>query len=437
MTIASFAKPAVIAVALLGAVSGTLAVDSGDAPQGGGEGQTINLAAGAEGDAIASEEIVIDAETPVVTVAAVEDAGSADNKKVKKVETFAFEFAEGPKVPIPPRAPQGTTITAPAPASIPADVLVHTPEDVAFAQPFNLRVPKLDLKLHLKLAQLETRVSQLQLESKKLEIASFGAEAEQKEKLIEASRQKLAEAEAEKLKIQIEQQQEQIKALEEALKNQAEELGKKAARMALDADFEAELAAKIEHEAEIGVRAEAARTAAKAKEAAAYATARAKEAAAHAAKAATLKIQGGAVIVDPESGATIGVDPAGAWAESGSDQEGALSLRPGDHIKIEVVGAFPDRPINDVFTIEPMGTVALGATYGRAKVAGLSVLDAEKAILEHLKTILSDVQVQVTLFERPQPRIRYTPADTDPAPSSTRWPAPERQGEPREKAESN
>jgi beta-lactamase regulating signal transducer with metallopeptidase domain len=76
---------------------------------------------------------------------------------------------------------------------------------------------------------------------------------------------------------------------------------------------------------------------------------------------------------------------------------GKEGLQPGDEVKIEVVGAFPEAPINGVFVIEPQGTVALGATYGRVKIAGMSLIEAEKAVTEKLHAVLSDPQVQITL----------------------------------------
>jgi hypothetical protein len=78
-------------------------------------------------------------------------------------------------------------------------------------------------------------------------------------------------------------------------------------------------------------------------------------------------------------------------------------LQPGDEVKIEVTGAFPEQPIDGVFVIESQGTVALGATYGRVKIAGLTLLEAEKAVTEKLKTVLTDVQVQITLIKEETP----------------------------------
>lgn len=76
------------------------------------------------------------------------------------------------------------------------------------------------------------------------------------------------------------------------------------------------------------------------------------------------------------------------------------NLAPGDQIKILVTGAYPDQPIADVYTIEDMGTVALGPTYGRIKVAGLTVLEAEKKIKQQLSKILTDIAVQVTVVQK-------------------------------------
>jgi protein involved in polysaccharide export with SLBB domain len=48
-------------------------------------------------------------------------------------------------------------------------------------------------------------------------------------------------------------------------------------------------------------------------------------------------------------------------------------------------------------TIEPMGTIAFGAKYGRVKVAGMTLEAAEQAIAEMLREQVPDVKVQITL----------------------------------------
>lgn len=397
MTIASFAKPAVVAVALLGAVSGTLAVDSSDAQKGGGEAQTINLAVGAASEA-AADAAVAD-EAPIVTVAAIEESatenGDSDSNKKSKPQTWTVEdfVVEKKRMPAPPRSPQPIKIRAPG---VPANVIipdVPPMPEMPVVAPLDIHVPRFNLKLQLKLAALEAHVSELLLESKNLEIEAMSAAGEEEQQvLLQKSREKLTRAEAEKLKIQLEQQKEQIKALEEALREQTEQFGKQAAKMAAGAEVIAAQAEKAAGAAE------------------AQAAIQAKEAAQHAAKAA-LRIQERAVIFDQASGRTLVanqypvVSGLPNWEQSIEAQQGALSLKPGDRIQIEAIGAFPDKPINDVFTIEPMGTVALGAAYGRTKIEGLSILDAEQVILEHLKTILSDVQIQVTYLH---PTVTYT-----------------------------
>ncbi len=71
-------------------------------------------------------------------------------------------------------------------------------------------------------------------------------------------------------------------------------------------------------------------------------------------------------------------------------------LKPGDAIRIRVANTFPDRPINDVYYVESMGTAALGPGYGRVKVAGLSIFQAEEAVKKHLAEIFENPEVQVS-----------------------------------------
>jgi hypothetical protein len=76
-------------------------------------------------------------------------------------------------------------------------------------------------------------------------------------------------------------------------------------------------------------------------------------------------------------------------------------LAPGDKVVIRVIGAFPEQPIDSAFTIEPAGTVALGPAYGRVAIAGQTVLQAEATIKKYLEKNMTDIQVQVTLWEPP------------------------------------
>ena len=76
------------------------------------------------------------------------------------------------------------------------------------------------------------------------------------------------------------------------------------------------------------------------------------------------------------------------------------TLAAGDSVKVVVTGAYPDQPIDNSYTIESMGTLALGPTYGRVKVAGLTLLEAEEAVKKQLSTMLKDVAVQITLVTK-------------------------------------
>jgi hypothetical protein len=69
----------------------------------------------------------------------------------------------------------------------------------------------------------------------------------------------------------------------------------------------------------------------------------------------------------------------------------------GDVLSVSAAGTHADAPIADDFVVEPSGSVALGPVYGRVKVAGMSLEEAEKAIEAHLRQQLADPKVQVTV----------------------------------------
>lgn len=73
------------------------------------------------------------------------------------------------------------------------------------------------------------------------------------------------------------------------------------------------------------------------------------------------------------------------------------TIEPNDSLSVQAQGTFLNQPIDGQFTVEPKGTVALGPAYGRVKVSGLTLEEAEKAIQKHLDKILNDPEVQVTL----------------------------------------
>jgi hypothetical protein len=77
----------------------------------------------------------------------------------------------------------------------------------------------------------------------------------------------------------------------------------------------------------------------------------------------------------------------------------ALIVQPMRTVRIRVAGAAPEAPIDGVFVVEPMGTVALGPQYGRVKVAGLPILEAEAVIKKELSKMLKNPEVQLTIAE--------------------------------------
>ena len=68
-----------------------------------------------------------------------------------------------------------------------------------------------------------------------------------------------------------------------------------------------------------------------------------------------------------------------------------------DVIQIEVLGTLLDQPIRGYYLIEAEGTINLGAAYGTLRVVGFTIEQARSAITTHLKTILAQPEVSVTL----------------------------------------
>jgi polysaccharide biosynthesis/export protein len=75
-------------------------------------------------------------------------------------------------------------------------------------------------------------------------------------------------------------------------------------------------------------------------------------------------------------------------------------IQPFDLLQIRAVGTIQNQPIDGFYLVEPDGRVALGTGYGRVNVNGLTWEQAEKKIMEHLKTILTNPEVQVSLSRR-------------------------------------
>ena len=75
------------------------------------------------------------------------------------------------------------------------------------------------------------------------------------------------------------------------------------------------------------------------------------------------------------------------------------SLRTSDVVAINVVGTLPGAPISGAFIVQPGGIVNLGPPYGAAKVAGLTVDQAQEEMRRLLAQHLRDPIVSVSLVE--------------------------------------
>ncbi len=62
-----------------------------------------------------------------------------------------------------------------------------------------------------------------------------------------------------------------------------------------------------------------------------------------------------------------------------------------------MANTLPDQPIDGVYRVEPLGTVPLPPAYGRVEIDGLSLVQAEAAIANHLREVLLNPEVSVTL----------------------------------------
>jgi polysaccharide export outer membrane protein len=70
-----------------------------------------------------------------------------------------------------------------------------------------------------------------------------------------------------------------------------------------------------------------------------------------------------------------------------------------DTLAISVVGTLPDAPISGLFVVDPDGIVRLGPQYGSVVVAGLTIEQAEQAVITKLKETLAEPQVSVELAQ--------------------------------------
>ena len=74
-------------------------------------------------------------------------------------------------------------------------------------------------------------------------------------------------------------------------------------------------------------------------------------------------------------------------------------VEPLDVLQILVANPLIDQPISGQYPIDPSGAVDLGPAYGKVLISGQTVDEARKTIETHLRTVLRDPQVSVSLSQ--------------------------------------
>ena len=70
-----------------------------------------------------------------------------------------------------------------------------------------------------------------------------------------------------------------------------------------------------------------------------------------------------------------------------------------DTLQVIVEGTLLEQPINGLYVVEPGGMLDLGPSYGKVLVANQSLEEAQDSIFRHLKRILREPQVSLTLAQ--------------------------------------
>ncbi|MEN1678229.1 MAG: polysaccharide biosynthesis/export family protein [Planctomycetota bacterium] len=72
-------------------------------------------------------------------------------------------------------------------------------------------------------------------------------------------------------------------------------------------------------------------------------------------------------------------------------------IEPFDGLLIRLEGGIADQPLADAYSVDPEGMVDLGPVYGKVKVVGLTIDQAQDAIREELELVLTNPEVSVSL----------------------------------------
>ncbi|VTR99928.1 sigma-70 family rna polymerase sigma factor : RNA polymerase sigma factor, sigma-70 family OS=Singulisphaera acidiphila (strain ATCC BAA-1392 / DSM 18658 / VKM B-2454 / MOB10) GN=Sinac_2507 PE=4 SV=1: Sigma70_r2: Sigma70_r4_2: Poly_export [Gemmata massiliana] len=106
--------------------------------------------------------------------------------------------------------------------------------------------------------------------------------------------------------------------------------------------------------------------------------------------------------IDPPAKDIKPADPAAKGRDTLPNED---RIKPGDRLTIRVRNGVPDEPIDGQFEVEASGKVPLGPIYGRIKVSGLTLEEAEDVILKYLQKDLRQPLVSVTRYNPPEGRV--------------------------------
>jgi polysaccharide biosynthesis/export protein len=70
-----------------------------------------------------------------------------------------------------------------------------------------------------------------------------------------------------------------------------------------------------------------------------------------------------------------------------------------DTLQVIVEGTLLEQPINGLYVVEPGGMLDLGPSYGKVMVGNLSLEEGQDAVFKHLKRVLKEPQVSLTLAQ--------------------------------------
>jgi polysaccharide export outer membrane protein len=70
-----------------------------------------------------------------------------------------------------------------------------------------------------------------------------------------------------------------------------------------------------------------------------------------------------------------------------------------DTLQVIVEGTLLEQPINGLYVVEPGGMLDLGPSYGKVMVGNMSLEEAQDAVFRHLKRVLREPQVSLTLAQ--------------------------------------